>query len=313
MDIGAAWPAALAQVSAVLRARGVQAPDVDDVAQEVAVRALRTSREFDSDEHFVAWCCRVAINLQIDAARRQRRVSPEPPSDAEGHHDTAATAERRMALDVLADRIAELPEEERRLLFDAEPTESRRDAVRLAVRRHRLRARLAALVEGMVAGVAWVRRLRFPRHLSTPTKASLAAAPLVAVAMMLGPLATDQTPSGVPAVVPDAGGVALPPAVTRGASTEPGRAELTASPGRPGVHSSASSTPSNVRPDVTTVLVGATPAGVPVRVNKIERPVSHGQLICTGGLVGACVPKPPPLTGGPPGQAPTAPLIRPGE
>src|SRR2546423_6652718 len=82
VEFSAAWPAARAQLAAVLRARGVQTADVDDVIQEVALRALRPPRSFESEDHLVAWCCRVGINLHIDSTRRQARLSgealPEP-------------------------------------------------------------------------------------------------------------------------------------------------------------------------------------------------------------------------------------------
>src|SRR3954471_7260583 len=146
VDLGAAWPSVRARLSAVLRGRGVQAADVDDIAQDVAIRALRAGKHFESEEPLVAWCCRVGINLHVDSTRRQRRLTGELP-DAAADSDTATTVERRLALEVLAGGIAELSEDEQRLLFELEPTESRREAVRLAVRRHRLRSRLAALVE----------------------------------------------------------------------------------------------------------------------------------------------------------------------
>jgi hypothetical protein len=292
VDFGASWPAAHAQLSAVLRSRGVQATDVDDVAQEVALRALSDCRDFESDDHFVAWCCRVAVNLHIDSTRRQRRLSPEPPADTDDGQDTAATAQRRMALGVLADRIGELSDDDRRLLFDLEPTGSRRDAVRLAVRRHRLRARLAALVEGMVAGLAWVRRLRFPREVSTPVKLSLAVAPLVAAGLMLGPFATNGASPSAPGTVPSTQPRVLTRATLPGVAPTgvgaPRTTVVTATP-RPAGRAAAST----VGAASSKVIVGAKPAGVPVQVSKDEHPPS-GQLICTGGVVNQCVPKPPP-------------------
>ncbi len=307
MDFGASWPAAHAQLSAVLRSRGVQATDVDDVAQEVAFRALHHSREFESDEHFVAWCCRVAVNLHIDSTRRQRRLSPDPPADAEGPEDTAAIAQRRIALAVLASRIGELSEEDRGLLFDSEPTASRREAVRLAVRRYRLRARLAALVEGLLAGVPWVRRLRFPRELSTPVKLSLAAAPLVVAGLMLGSFAIDGASPGAREAVTGAQPRGFSRPATRATvPTDAGARRTTVAAQAPHpLTRPTSSTPAAV----SKVLVGARPAGVPVRVSKEEEPPGS-QLICTGGLASACVPKPTTAPAGPSVQLPGASLIR---
>ena len=59
LDFDAAWPSARARVASVLGGRGLQGADVDDLAQEVAIRALRDRGRFGSHEHFVRWCCRV--------------------------------------------------------------------------------------------------------------------------------------------------------------------------------------------------------------------------------------------------------------
>jgi RNA polymerase sigma factor (sigma-70 family) len=205
VDFDAVWPSARTQLTNVLRSRGVQPADVDDIVQDVAVRALKVPRRFESEEHLVAWCCRVGINLHIDATRRQRRVVVEAPPDPVATHDTAATVERRMALEILADGIADLSDDEKRLLFELERTDSRKEAVRLAVRRHRLRARLATLVEGLAAIVGLVRGLsRFTSGLSKPAKVSLAAAPVVAAGLVLGPLAIGGGAPGAPATLPTA-------------------------------------------------------------------------------------------------------------
>src|SRR5207237_3609050 len=88
--------------------------------------------------------------------------------------------------------VADLSEDERRLLFEPPRAASRQEGVRLAVRRHRLRARLAALVDGMVAGIAFVRRL--PKRRPSPVKAGLVATPIVAATLLLGPPATPPRP-----------------------------------------------------------------------------------------------------------------------
>jgi DNA-directed RNA polymerase specialized sigma24 family protein len=294
----AAWRVARGRLAAVLHARGVQATDIDDIAQDVAIRALRAPDRFESEEHLVAWCCRVGINLHIDSTRRQRRLSPDPPDDGAGNYDTAATVERRLALEVLAKGIAELSDDERHLLFELERAGSRREAVRLAVRRHRLRARLAALVEGMTVGavgVALLRRWsRITRSLSKPVKLSLATAPVIAVGLMLGPL----TPAGpsveTPAMSPNNDALlvgSVPPAPASAASSRTGavvtRTTPTARAPAPAVQPRAAG-PAPV------AVVDVAPVGVPVRVTSVQRPDDHEPLFCTGGLVGvACVPRPP--------------------
>jgi hypothetical protein len=241
----------------------------------------------------VAWCCRVGINLHIDSTRRQRRLIPEAPPDRPAAHDTAATVERRMELEVLAGGIAALSTDERRVLFELEPALSRREAVRLAVRRHRLRARLAALVEGMAAGVPVVRRLlQFRRSLSAPVKLTLAAAPFVAVGLVLGPLAMGGRPAGTPDL-PAARApllAAIPAAVeaTHSAPT-PRSASPAPAPSRPPGPRSSPATHAATR----TVVLDAAPAGVPVRAGRDKGSTDDEPLACTWGLVDACVARPP--------------------
>jgi len=296
VDFAAAWPSARAQLSAVLRARRVQGPDVDDIVQDVAMRALRVPRSFDSEDHFVAWCCRVGINLHIDSTRRQARVNGEPLPEPRANNDTAATVERRLALETVAAGIAQLSEEERNLLFELEPAASRKEGVRLAVRRHRLRARLAALIEGMAAGVPVVGRLvRFRRSLSGPAKLSLAAAPLVAVGLVLGPLATAGRPPGTTDLVP----AARAPLLTASPTPARGNVARTDQPanralGLPG--SPARSTPPTAHA-APTALIDVAPAGVPMGLAREERPPGARPLACTGGVVDACVARPPGVPG----------------
>jgi hypothetical protein len=65
-------PGAVAAVRKTLVRRGVGAEAAEDIAQEVAVRALRQSG-FASAEHLRAWCFLVAWRLVTDRWRRQRR------------------------------------------------------------------------------------------------------------------------------------------------------------------------------------------------------------------------------------------------
>ncbi|HZQ83576.1 MAG TPA: sigma-70 family RNA polymerase sigma factor [Acidimicrobiales bacterium] len=180
MTFDAAWPEARPRVVAVLRSRGVQEADVDDIAQEVAIRALRQFDRFTSQEHFVRWSCRVAINAHIDTVRRGRRLVAEPDVEAAAPLNVAETVEGRLALDAALLEVAGLSPEDRALLFDPPAAVDRRDAVRLAVRRHRLRARLANLLEGMLAGVPVLRRLRAD---SLPVRAAMIAVPVAAAVL----------------------------------------------------------------------------------------------------------------------------------
>jgi hypothetical protein len=292
VDFGAAWPSARARLAALLRARGLQPADIDDVTQDVAMRALRSPRRFDSEEHLCAWCCRVAINLHIDSTRRRRRMSTQAPPEVAAGVDTAATVERRLALEVLAERIADLSDEERRLLLEPESTDSRREAVKLAVRRHRLRARLATLVEGMIAAVVAVKRFwRSSRPLSTTTKVALAAMPVVFAGLMLVPFTTnapDNAPTDTEPTVQVPRLTAVPTSDLNGggrAAGQPG-SRSQPSPWRPVPPAPA------VRAPTRTGIASAAPAGVPVGVAREDRP-SGQPLFCGDGLITFCIARPP--------------------
>ena len=288
-DIGGAWPSARARVARILAARGVQPADADDIAQEVAVRALRDPGRFRSNDHFLGWCCRVAINLHIDAVRRQRWISPRPSPDVPGGHDTAGAVEGRLALETLASELAQLSDEERDLLLVAPPGDSRIEAVRLAVRRHRLRARLAACLEGLVAVIALLRRAA--RGLSTPAKMALVALPVVAGVLIAplvvpppsAPLADEARPARY---APDPLGVqerlldVVSPARTPRAERRPNAPALTSRP--------ASSLPSSSR---RTSLVEVKPGGTPVKLTKDEHPDTR-PAFCLFGHLSVCVDPP---------------------
>lgn len=235
----------------------------------------------------------MAINLHLDDARRQRRLMASPPEDLPSGEDAARTAERRMDLAALAAGISELSADEQRLLLDPGPTSSRQEAVRLAVRRHRIRARLAALVEGVVVGLPALRRLL--RNLSTPAKAGLAALPIVASAGLLllpatrGPVDRGAQESGRTA----ASAAAPAPATVHGS------AELIATTVPPQVlHRTASSSPRttsrpSAAPTSRTVLEVKDPTGTPLGVRREQQPDDKPTL-CTSGAVSLCVDRPGP-------------------
>ena len=293
IDVATAWAVARPRVRAAVAARGAQPADADDVVQEVAVRALASDRQFRSEEHFVRWCCRVAINLRIDAVRRARRIAPPLDADAPGIADTARDAERRMALDRLATVINELAPEEQRLLFEATPTDSRRDAVRLAVRRHRLRARLAAMVDGLAGAFAFVRHVS--RRTPASARLSVAAVPVVVVGMAIAPLLLPQ--GGAPPQVPKGPTRTVPVALEGAAAPSAGRPS-------PALEARRSNPAPNAAPLETRVIaVPPSPQSiVEIRgpahavVARQDRPEDH-ITVCTVGAVHVCVdsPRPAPL------------------
>jgi hypothetical protein len=198
----AGWAVTSSTVARYLRARGVQQCDVDDLVQEVALRVL-TARPGPDPEKVLPWCLVVARNLSVDLARsRSRNLCvadvPETAGPCDVEHEVVQRAELHKvlaALQVLApadraaiwDGVNEVP---------APP--DRKTAVRLAVRRHRARQRLAGAVACALGWLLWP--VRRARQLSP----AAALAPL-ALAAAVGQLpsqtvAPDDVPAARPAV-----------------------------------------------------------------------------------------------------------------
>jgi DNA-directed RNA polymerase specialized sigma24 family protein len=292
VEFDAAWPVVRPRVVAVLRGRGVQEADVDDIAQEVAIRALRQFDRFASQEHLARWACRVAINAHIDTVRRGRRLVGEPDVEAAAPLNVAETVEGRLALDAALVEVAGLSAEDRALLFDPPVALDRKEAVRLAVRRHRLRARIAAMLEGVLAGVPILRRALRPD--SVPVRAAMVAVPVVAMLSVL-------------------------PFVTSGSS---GPRSVDQRDERAAAHGSATArTSRTIRTASTaaTVLVAPAPsaaqsgtilelhpAGNNLYLRRDDKPPKDAHTLCVFGSVNACVDRPGP-------EIPLPPLPLPGD
>jgi DNA-directed RNA polymerase specialized sigma24 family protein len=279
LDFEAVWPDVRARVVGLLRSRGATLADAEDIAQEVAIRALREPKAFASREHLVRWCSRVAANLRVDELRRRRPLAPTDVPEVEGGHDTARTVERRLALHVLTAEIAQLSADERRLLFDAESSGSRREAVRLAVRRHRLRARLAAMVEGLLAAVIVLRRAR-PGEIA---RAAAMAVPIVTV-LALPLVLPHSSPRSPERVIEE-------PTTTRAQDRfGTSQSERGGQPAPSGGSATGAPEPAAVEP---TVLLQLQPAGEDVIVRERESTEDEPTL-CTTGYVELCVDRPGP-------------------
>ena len=281
-DFGAAWPMAQDRLARVLRARGAQPADVDDIGQEVACRALRDAGRFTSEEHLVRWSCRVAINLYIDGGRRQLHLSSLPLPDGASRDDTSSAVERRMALAAVMTEVRELSDDDRELLLDGTTSDSRREAVRLAVRRHRLRARLALLTEGLLGVAGWIAGLRrLTRGRSTAVNAALVAVPVVAVLAMLPFISMLQNSPG------GGSGSQYQPADAqpRVTLTPASKPAVTARP----VHDRAQPTASASSPSRTFVDIKV--AGTPLVVRQVTKPDTQPTL-CESGYVNFCIARP---------------------
>ena len=307
VDFDAAWPQTRTALGRYLAARGVQPSDADDIAQEVAVRALADVSRFSSGEHFLRWCLRVAANLHIDATRSQRRISSVPAPETPDLRDTATAVEQRLMLERLVAEVAELPAGDRALLFDPEPPASRKEAVRLAVRRHRIRARLAAGFESVLGAGLVLRRMM--RHVVSSSNVTLAAVPVLAAATVLG-LVTDPAGGG-------ARSEQLHTVVLHAAVSESGRPSV-ARPSGPFERRTAAAAP--VAPKITAGSSGRTApqtilavhaGATPIAVTTDQRPPDT-PLVCLFGVVNSCVPRPQPVPGQPALPAPASGVFTPG-
>jgi RNA polymerase sigma-70 factor (ECF subfamily) len=91
---------------------------VQDLCQEVFLRAYLAGDRYRESGHFSAWLFQIAVNAARDAARRRRRL-PQPLPNHEPAADTPLAEkqyEQRELQHVLAAAVAELPEPLRAVL-----------------------------------------------------------------------------------------------------------------------------------------------------------------------------------------------------
>jgi RNA polymerase sigma-70 factor (ECF subfamily) len=70
------------------------AHQAEDLMQETLLTAFRTLKQLTQPEKFRAWLLRIAVNLAIDAARRQSRMKRTPEPAILKMRQDALTAER---------------------------------------------------------------------------------------------------------------------------------------------------------------------------------------------------------------------------
>lgn len=197
------WAEVLRRVVALLRGRGVDAATAEDISQEVAVRAITSGVEYSSADDLMRWASTVAVRLSIDEWRaRQRTVVDSALSDGASSADASRQAVHRAQLGEVSAGMARLTPDQRAAIVSGvlgDEASTRTDATRVAVARHRARARLREWTDGLAAGLAGLRwRLRgilgdaqsalagfaayaaaaglmFPAPASAPPKAALVA------------------------------------------------------------------------------------------------------------------------------------------
>jgi hypothetical protein len=159
----AVWPAVSTALSRTLRRRGVPASVVDDIVQETALRTLSRRVAYTDEDDLLRWAQVVAWRLAVDSHRRTSRIADDPVSDRPAAIDVAGEVEARVTLAAVAEAITTMSASDQAALLGFVPIGSEPDrtvAVRLAVRRHRARKRLLAIVNAALGGIAVLRGLR---------------------------------------------------------------------------------------------------------------------------------------------------------
>jgi DNA-directed RNA polymerase specialized sigma24 family protein len=179
------WPDVERRLRALLFRRGLDSPSADDIVQEVALRVLAHHVTYASATDLLRWAAPVACNLHVDLVRHRARVLDDPAAtERPATVDVAREVAHRIELQRAFRGIAKLRPADREALIDAVAAEpvvpgSRQEAVRLAVRRHRARSRLAVVLEQLAAWTAAVRLLTRPRRFAVLALVPAAALPLL--------------------------------------------------------------------------------------------------------------------------------------
>jgi DNA-directed RNA polymerase specialized sigma24 family protein len=184
----AVWPDVERRLRALLFRRGLDQASAEDVVQEVALRALAGRVTYTSAKDLLRWAGPVACNLHVDLLRQRARLQDGGvTTDHPATNDVAGEVADRMELQRAFRGLAALRPADREAIMEAVtaepvPARSRKEAVRLAVRRHRARSRLALVMEQLAAwlfGAAWLRRS------SRAATVALAAVPIAAFPLVL--------------------------------------------------------------------------------------------------------------------------------
>lgn len=175
----------------------------------MAARALANDVPFDSADDLARWAFTVARNLARDDVRSQRRLVGSSVEDRPAPDEVSALVEKRMVLEAVTQAFDQLTDSERRaILSGITPVTagSRKEDVRLAVRRYRARTHLTRLLKGLVGilGGAWAGR-RLVSGGSTAGRLVGAAYPAaLVVTMSVSILALRSDPPVPPERGPDA-------------------------------------------------------------------------------------------------------------
>jgi DNA-directed RNA polymerase specialized sigma24 family protein len=201
-----AWKTVGPRLERTLRRLGASPVQAQDVAQEVALRALARRVRFGGDEDLLRWCNIVARNLLFDehrSAARHPTTALDAAADIADPADVHRCVEGRLRLRHVVSAFNDLSESDKVAIrtsegLAGEPARSRMESTRLAVRRHRARARLSAIAGGpnavIVIVLGWLkgaRKSRWAAVASVPTVFAFAALTAVSPAAARPPAFAD--------------------------------------------------------------------------------------------------------------------------
>jgi hypothetical protein len=215
-----AWPPVARNLVRSLRARGVDSPTSEDIAQEVAVRALEAAVPFVSSEDLAPWANKVGHNLATDDWRRSAYASCGPVPETAVPDDVPRQVEARLALEAVQREVRTLPPTDRAALaymVGGRAPVDREEAARWDDRRRRarqtLRRRVDGVLDGLVAAVGFVRfkteRLRVRLGVDRAAEMLASAGPALFACAVQATTAL-VAPAGGGHIPPQAAPVAIP-------------------------------------------------------------------------------------------------------
>jgi hypothetical protein len=187
--------------------RGLPAHAAEDLAQEVAARAIQHHVRFAGPEDLLPWCLVVARNLVVDEHRKSSRldiVAAVPDVAATTDVEREVIARRDVAQ--LSTLLLRLGEVDRTLLLEESP---HRLTNAQYVRRHRLRKRLLRAIQGAALAWLWLRRRLTPPIDPVAATVALATIPFAAAAVLAPPpeAQEEQRPGAVAATLGEGEGL----------------------------------------------------------------------------------------------------------